>query len=59
MSNENDEVTITLEEYHQLLKRDERLSALEQGGVDNWEGYSSSLAEYVELNELSSDYWDE
>lgn len=59
MSSKDDEVTITLEEYQHLLKRDEQLSALEQGGVDNWEWYSQSLQDYIELNELTIDYWDE
>ena len=34
---------ITVSEYDQLVKRDEVLSALEAGGVDNWEWYEESL----------------
>jgi hypothetical protein len=36
-------VSITKEEYVKLLKRDEELSFLEAGGVDNWEWYEDSL----------------
>ena len=36
MSSDDNEVTITLEEYWHLLKREEMLCALEQGGVENW-----------------------
>jgi len=37
------EVKIEYSEYEKLLKRDEILSALEIGGVDNWEWYDESL----------------
>lgn len=33
------EVTISKKEYFNLLKRDFELAALEQAGVDNWEGW--------------------
>lgn len=36
---------ITMKEYNELLKRDEILTALEAGGVDNWEWYGESLKE--------------
>lgn len=36
-------VTITKEEYDQLVDRDFKLSCLENGGVDNWEWYCDSL----------------
>jgi len=39
---EGEEISISGEEYSNLLKRDELLSALEAGGVDNWEWYSES-----------------
>jgi hypothetical protein len=32
-------LSISLEEYAYLCERDEWLSALEDAGVDNWEGY--------------------
>lgn len=34
---------ISISEYDELVKRDERLTALERGGVDNWEWYEESL----------------
>ena len=42
---DSDEV-ITMEEYKALQHRDEILSALEIGGVDNWEWYGESLSQY-------------
>jgi hypothetical protein len=33
-------ITITLEEYNRLLRRDAWLDSLEAAGVDNWEGIS-------------------
>lgn len=35
-------ITITLDEYHELVAAQELLSALEAGGVDNWEWYYES-----------------
>lgn len=37
---------ISKEEYDELLDRDRRLTALENGGVDNWEWYDESMALY-------------
>lgn len=42
------DVEIDYSEYEKLLKRDEKLTALENGGVDNWEWYSESLKNYFE-----------
>jgi len=39
----NDDVTITKKEYDGLLLDSDKLSALEAGGVDNWEGYSEAV----------------
>lgn len=39
-------ITITKEEYDRLVDRNNKLCALENGGVDNWEWYSESLQEY-------------
>jgi|GEM_PF-3326977 len=36
-------VTITKEAHERLLRQSEKLSALEAGGVDNWEWYYESL----------------
>ncbi len=38
--------TISKKEYEELLDRNRKLSALEAGGVDNWEWYSESLSQY-------------
>jgi hypothetical protein len=38
--------TISKEEYEELLDRDRKLTALENGGVDNWEWYDESLAQF-------------
>ena len=38
-------IEVTHTEYEYLKQRDQELSALEAGGVDNWEGYSDSLKE--------------
>ena len=40
--------TISQEEYEELLERDRVLSALEAGGVDNWEWYDDSLQSIYE-----------
>lgn len=42
---------ISKEEYEDLLDRDRMLSALEAGGVDNWEWYDESLRQYYEVEE--------
>ena len=39
---------ITKEEYDELIHRDEILTALENGGVDNWEWYGESLSNYFD-----------
>lgn len=41
--NDDKIVTITLEEYEQLLKDSEFLQALREYGVDNWDGYDEAL----------------
>jgi hypothetical protein len=45
-----DKITISTEEYERLLKRDEILTALEAGGVDNWEWYDDAIEEYKSNN---------
>lgn len=47
-------VMITLSEYRDLLKGWHRLSALDYGGVDNWEGYGWSLNAYCEEEGVES-----
>ena len=44
-------VTISSKEYKELLERDKLLSALEAGGVDNWEWYGASIEEHYQENE--------
>lgn len=38
-------VTIYKSEYERLLKAEAFLEALEEAGVDNWEGYAKALFE--------------
>lgn len=39
-------ITISQQQYDELVQRSEILAALEQGGVDNWEWYGQSLKDY-------------
>lgn len=39
-------VTITVEEYKDLLESQALLDALESCGVDNWSGYSDAISEF-------------
>ncbi|WEU80304.1 host RecBCD nuclease inhibitor [Klebsiella phage Speegle] len=48
-------VTISAVRLKYLESRDEILSALEAGGVDNWEWYSESLQEAGLLDEDDED----
>lgn len=41
-------VTISKEEYEELLKSQKILDALYAGGVDNWEWYDASLEDIEE-----------
>mgnify|MGYP006385086585 CR=1 FL=1 len=43
-------VSITFDEYNQLLNRDQELCALESAGVDNWEGYEEAMNILEEWN---------
>ena len=36
-------ITITVKEYESLLKDSSFMRALEQAGVDNWEGYDYAI----------------
>lgn len=42
----NTKNTIAKEDYDELVHRNEILTALENGGVDNWEWYGESLSNY-------------
>ena len=48
-----DNVEITKSEYNRMQREIAKLNALEAGGVDNWEWYSDSLAEWCKENELN------
>lgn len=43
---EKEMITITREEYEQLLDDRECLSCLKAAGVDNWEGYDYAMEMY-------------
>lgn len=44
-------VTLSKDRYEYLQHRDEVLSALEAGGVDNWEWYGESLRDLYKDDE--------
>lgn len=46
LSISNDDKKVLLNYIEELENRDEKLSALEAGGVDNWEWYAESLSDY-------------
>ena len=43
MENDEEMVKISKEEYKHLLEDSDTLSALEEAGVDNWEGYDDAM----------------
>lgn len=45
---DNDEIRVNAKEWFELLRRDKILTALESGGVDNWEWYSDSLKDITD-----------
>lgn len=51
MTTEGDYVTLTVEDYTELLKDQELLFALKAAGVDNWEGYEIALEEMERNND--------
>lgn len=46
--NNEEFVTITSAEYEDLLRADKFLTALENAGVDNWDGYDFALELFQE-----------
>lgn len=44
-------ISITQREYDRLVDRDFKLSCLENGGVENWDWYDSSLEVYWKVKE--------
>lgn len=55
--NNQETVTISKREYRRLRKMAEKFDALCSGGVDNWEGYSESLNQYIQGNGLREDFF--
>ena len=49
-------VTITQQEYSELLIAADKLRRLENGGVDNWEWYSESLRSSEDEEQSHWDY---
>jgi len=47
------DITITSEEYTDLIDSRAKLRALEAGGVDNWEWYDESLTAYHREKEIA------
>jgi len=37
-------ITLSEERYRELTEAEEKLNALEEFGVDNWDGYSQAMA---------------
>lgn len=48
----NKEITISIEEHKQLVRDSKTLSALDNGGVSNWEWYGDSLAPLLAEEEI-------
>jgi hypothetical protein len=44
-------ISIAVREYKYLLNRDDKLAALESGGVDNWSGYDDAMQELYQDTE--------
>jgi hypothetical protein len=44
-----DTVTLYLWRYQELLKAERQLNALENAGVDNWDGYAEALGDDEQL----------
>lgn len=44
------------DDYEELLEASKKLEALENGGVDNWEGYEYCMSEFHEIDEEQDDY---
>lgn len=48
-------VSITLEEYSELMRDSMKLQALEEAGVDNWEFYEEAMKTYREYADSEED----
>lgn len=54
---EEEKYILTSHQLRRLIEADEKLAALEAGGVDNWSWYGDSLCDY--LNEYGYEEFDE
>lgn len=45
-------ITVSKDEWRKIQRQLDKLSALENNGVDNWEWYGDALAEWNKENEL-------
>lgn len=54
---EEDKYILTSTQLRRLIEADEKLAALESGGVDNWSYYGDSFCDY--LNEYGYEEFDE
>ena len=48
-------VTITVDEYEQLLQDADKLACLEGAGVDSWDGYDMAMEALEEVQELRTE----
>jgi hypothetical protein len=51
MSEKQEMVTITKEEYNSLREDSEKLTCLKSWGVDNWGGYGDAMAAFRDSQE--------
>ncbi len=49
----NKQITISSEEYSELIMDSRKLNALENGGVDNWSGIGYALEEFHRENNIN------
>ena len=54
---EEDKYILTSTQLRRFIEADEKLAALESGGVDNWSYYGDSFCDY--LNEYGYEEFDE
>ena len=52
-------VTLTAEQFNSLMAQSEELTALENGGVDNWDWYYESKVDYHENTGFKFLDWDD
>lgn len=50
-----DTITISMEEYQELIDRDFMLTCLENAGVDNWDGVEYAHSEYYAFKNEQGD----